>query len=196
MKSKLRQAYLDDPEEPFVDVATKLDLNISDSTARYIARCLIVGLTRLKSTIFVICNKTPMDISGPPRRQKYISAPGGTLANELARRANRHPKFTLQVLAACCLDIGITRPFKVFVREDRLEKQEIIDQLVEARRQAENRSIQLICEAISLGSEAAKIVEQANIKMDIQHRLDLANKVPKTLKTKRRSTANKVFKID
>lgn len=92
--------------------------------------------------------------------------------------------------------MGITRLFKVWVRGDSLKKQEIGDQLVKARRQAENRAIQLIREAISPTSEAAKIVEQANTDMDIQHRLDLDNNVPKTPKTKRRLTAEKVFKID
>lgn len=59
-------------------------------------------------------DKTPIYIGSPPRHREFITIRQGALAYKLAKQVDSHAKFTIQLLAACCLDYSIDRPCKVF----------------------------------------------------------------------------------
>jgi len=149
-----------------------------------------------KPVIFVMSDETPIHIGGPPRHNQFVSTREGALAHELSLQVDRHPKFTLQLLAACCSDHSILRPHKTFIQHSNTEKQEIQAQLDRCHRLAKERATAQIATANSNpNSSAAQVVRKANIAMREKHEEDIAagKKVPKT---KRDLKLDQVFKVD
>lgn len=141
-------------------------------------------------------DETPIHIGGKPRKVKK-SVYKGTPAHKIAKGVFRKPKFTIQLLAAYSSDHSIERPYKAFIKDKDIEKQDIKAELDRARARAKQQAKRMIHQAkTDPSSEAAKIVIRANELMHEQHRIDLANKKPNTPQSKRYKGPEKVFKID
>jgi len=151
--------------------------------------------------IFIMSDETPLFIGGPPRSSEYITAYVGTDANTFATHSETHPKFTLQFLGACCSDLTITRPYKVWVLDDKDERDDIKGEITRAQQEVKKQLQKELEEAKDKSSKAYQKVIQANIEMNNKHRKDLEDKrtgkkkgyVPKTKKPLR---AEQVFKFD
>ena len=94
-------------------------------------------------------DETPIDIGSLSQHIEYITTREGISIYNITKREGRKLKFTLQTLAACYSDFIIQRPYKVFILENKLKKEEIVGELRRARALVELRAKKIIIKAKS-----------------------------------------------